>query len=162
MYRQLEPIGPELCSSVHYMHLYIVVNCETQNCQAVHVLMHLGEKGKTPARVEYWMAYPLMIDCPSCGKTYDYSNVEENFQQKELPAPSPEYLDRLAPPSIQNAFPALPRGFMRIRNFGFLASRRRAELLPLCLRLLQPSDQPAVSATSLTTLARWTALPADS
>ena len=45
----------------------------------------------------------------------------------------------------------LPRGFMRIRNFGFLANRRRAELLPLCLRLLQPSDQPAVCVASLTT-----------
>ena len=45
----------------------------------------------------------------------------------------------------------LPRGFVRIRNFGFLANRRRAELLPLCLRLLQPSDQPAVCAASLTT-----------
>src|SRR5712692_7892749 len=42
----------------------------------------------------------------------------------------------------------LPRGFMRIRNFGFLANRRRAELLPLCLRLLQPSGQPAADATS--------------
>ncbi|HTT21327.1 MAG TPA: transposase [Candidatus Sulfotelmatobacter sp.] len=31
----------------------------------------------------------------------------------------------------------LPRGFVRIRNFGFLANRRRAELLPLCFRLLQ-------------------------
>ncbi len=40
----------------------------------------------------------------------------------------------------------LPRGFMRIRNFGFLANRRRAELLPLCFRLLQRSDQPAVAA----------------
>jgi hypothetical protein len=30
----------------------------------------------------------------------------------------------------------LPRGFMRIRNFGFLANRRRAELLPLCSLLL--------------------------
>src|ERR1019366_4206487 len=46
----------------------------------------------------------------------------------------------------------LPRGFVRIRNFGFLANRRRAELLPLCLRLLQPSDQPTVCAASLTTL----------
>jgi hypothetical protein len=46
----------------------------------------------------------------------------------------------------------LPRGFMRIRNFGFLANRRRAELLPLCLRLLQPSDQPTVCVASLTTL----------
>jgi hypothetical protein len=46
----------------------------------------------------------------------------------------------------------LPPGFVRIRNFGFLANRRRAELLPLCLRLLQPSGQPAVCADSLTTL----------
>jgi hypothetical protein len=42
----------------------------------------------------------------------------------------------------------LPRGFMRIRNFGFLANRRRAEFLPLCFRLLQPSDPPAAGAAS--------------
>jgi hypothetical protein len=30
----------------------------------------------------------------------------------------------------------LPRGFVRIRNFGFLANRRRSALLPLCARLL--------------------------
>ena len=30
----------------------------------------------------------------------------------------------------------LPRGFVRIRNFGFLANRRRATLLPLCFQLL--------------------------
>src|SRR5260370_34287561 len=30
----------------------------------------------------------------------------------------------------------LPRGFVRIRNFGFLANRRRANLLPLCAQLL--------------------------
>jgi hypothetical protein len=33
----------------------------------------------------------------------------------------------------------LPRGFMRIRNFGFLANRRRASLLPLCFQLLADS-----------------------
>jgi Putative transposase/Transposase zinc-binding domain len=38
----------------------------------------------------------------------------------------------------------LPRGFVRIRNFGFLANRQRALLLPLCFRLLQgPQDIPA-------------------
>ncbi len=46
----------------------------------------------------------------------------------------------------------LPPGFMRIRNFGFLANRRRAEFLPLCFRLLQPSDPPAAGAASPTTL----------
>ena len=36
----------------------------------------------------------------------------------------------------------LPKGFVRIRNFGFLANRRRTTLLPLCFQLLgatQPS-----------------------
>jgi hypothetical protein len=33
----------------------------------------------------------------------------------------------------------LPRGFMRIRNFGFLANRQRALLLPLCFRALAGS-----------------------
>lgn len=38
----------------------------------------------------------------------------------------------------------LPRGFVRIRNFGFLANRQRTRLLPLCFTLLQsaPSYQP--------------------
>src|SRR5712692_7480136 len=38
----------------------------------------------------------------------------------------------------------LPKGFVRIRNFGFLANRRRATLLPLCFHLLgstQPTEQ---------------------
>jgi hypothetical protein len=34
----------------------------------------------------------------------------------------------------------LPRGFVRIRSFGFLATRSRARLLPLCRRLL--ADYP--------------------
>nr|WP_130423877.1 transposase [Edaphobacter modestus] len=33
----------------------------------------------------------------------------------------------------------LPRGFVRIRNFGFLANRQRATLLPLCFSLLGSS-----------------------
>src|SRR6202011_2760489 len=38
----------------------------------------------------------------------------------------------------------LPRGFVRIRNFGFLANRQRARLLPLCFNLLGSSpDLPA-------------------
>jgi Putative transposase len=57
----------------------------------------------------------------------------------------------LIPDSPQQEYPAfdeflrrfllhlLPRGFMRIRNFGFLANRRRASLLPLCFQLLAGS-----------------------
>jgi hypothetical protein len=53
----------------------------------------------------------------------------------------------------------LPRGFVRIRNFGFLANRRRAELLPLCFHLLQQPEQPptrAVSSAASSTPLLWT------
>ena len=36
----------------------------------------------------------------------------------------------------------LPKGFVRIRNFGFLANRRRATLLPLCFALLGAAQPP--------------------
>jgi len=36
----------------------------------------------------------------------------------------------------------LPKGFVRIRNFGFLANRRRSALLPLCFQLLSTTPQP--------------------
>jgi hypothetical protein len=42
----------------------------------------------------------------------------------------------------------LPRGFVRIRHFGFLAHRRRAKLLPLCFALLAATaPSPSVSGT---------------
>jgi hypothetical protein len=36
----------------------------------------------------------------------------------------------------------LPKGFVRIRNCGFLANRKRATLLPLCFHLLGSAPQP--------------------
>lgn len=79
--------------------LYIVVDCRTDGCAAVHVLTYLGEKGKIARSVEYWMSYPLMIDFPRCGETYDYSDSEERFRQKELPLALPSNcFNRLAHP----------------------------------------------------------------
>jgi Putative transposase/Transposase zinc-binding domain len=50
----------------------------------------------------------------------------------------------------------LPRGFVRIRFFGFLANRRRASLLPVCRRLLaaNPRSRPAASCTAKAPAAR--------
>jgi len=42
----------------------------------------------------------------------------------------------------------LPRGFVRIRNFGFLANRNRATLLPLCFQLLNGLARTTPSAAS--------------
>src|ERR1700687_6076136 len=61
--------------------------------------------------------------------------------------PSQEFLRRFL-------LHVLPRGFVRIRFFGFLANRRRAKLLPLCQRLLevracQSSPTPRAGETKL-------------
>jgi hypothetical protein len=49
----------------------------------------------------------------------------------------------------------LPRGFVRIRSFGFLANRCRATLLPRCQRLLLDNPRPpALSPVPYTPLHR--------
>jgi rubredoxin len=35
----------------------------------------------------------------------------------------------------------LPKGFVRIRNFGFLANRKRATTLPLCFQSLRTAPE---------------------
>jgi hypothetical protein len=52
----------------------------------------------------------------------------------------------------------LPHGFVRIRFFGFLANRSRANMLPLCRRLLEtsgPERIPAAPVTDPRPLAGW-------
>jgi hypothetical protein len=51
----------------------------------------------------------------------------------------------------------LPRGFVRIRFFGFLANRRRATLLPLCQQLLgqQAAQNRALAGRSVTPPTFW-------
>jgi hypothetical protein len=47
----------------------------------------------------------------------------------------------------------LPKAFVRIRHFGFLANRRRPTLLPLCrqaLAVVQPQTQPQASTVKET------------
>jgi len=39
----------------------------------------------------------------------------------------------------------LPKGFVRIRNFGFLANRRRSALLQICFHLLGSAPQPSTA-----------------
>ena len=39
----------------------------------------------------------------------------------------------------------LPRGFVRIRHFGFLANRKRAGLLALCFQCLGSPSEPAAA-----------------
>lgn len=45
----------------------------------------------------------------------------------------------------------LPPGFVRIRNFGFLANRNRASLLPLCFHFLNGSETISTALASSST-----------
>jgi hypothetical protein len=40
----------------------------------------------------------------------------------------------------------LPKGFVRIRHFGFLGTRKCAALLPLCFQLLGAAGQPLATS----------------
>jgi hypothetical protein len=75
--------------------------------------------------------------------TFRWRDSADNNEQKLMTLSLDEFLSRFL-------LHLLPKGFVRIRNFGFLANRRRSTLLPLCRQLLgvvpQPQIEPALSA----------------
>src|SRR3989475_5206887 len=66
--------------------------------------------------------------------TFRWRDSAHNNEQKLLTLSRDEFLRRFL-------LHVLPKGFMRIRNFEFLANRRRATLLPLCFQLLASAPQ---------------------
>ena len=66
----------------------------------------------------------------------DYAHANKN---RTMTLGSQEFLRRFL-------LHVLPRGFVRIRSFGFLANRRRVSLLPLCQRLLADYPTPHTPA----------------
>ena len=79
-----------------------------------------------------------------CFRWKDYAH---HGRQRTLTLASEEFLRRF----LQHV---LPRGFPRIRYFGFLANRRRARMLPLCRALLHqalPQETPFLEKPSLWT-----------
>jgi rubredoxin len=67
--------------------------------------------------------------------TFRWRDSAHHNEQKLLPLSLDEFLCRFL-------LHILPKGFVRIRNFGFLANRKRATLLPLCFQLLGSEQQP--------------------
>ena len=74
--------------------------------------------------------------------TFRWRDSAHNNEQKPLPLSIDEFLRRFL-------LHLLPEGFVRIRNFGFLANRKRATTLPLCFQLLgsAPQTEQEVSTT---------------
>jgi hypothetical protein len=67
--------------------------------------------------------------------TFRWRDSADNNAQKLLTLSLDEFLRRFL-------LHLLPKGFVRIRNFGFLANRKRATLLPLCFHLLGTVQEP--------------------
>jgi hypothetical protein len=84
--------------------------------------------------------------------TFRWRDSAHKNKQRLMTLPVEEFLRRFL-------LHLLPRGFVRIRHFGFLANRRRAALLPLCFGLLatatEPSAPPSTSPAAHA-LALWT------
>jgi hypothetical protein len=71
--------------------------------------------------------------------TFRWRDSAHNNKRRLLTLPVDEFLRRFL-------LHVLPRGFVRIRHFGFLAARRRSRLLSLCAQLLYAETPTAVRA----------------
>ena len=72
--------------------------------------------------------------------TFRWRDSAHKNKKRFLTLPVDEFLRRFL-------LHVLPRGFVRIRHFGFLASRRRGVLVPLCKHLL-PAGSPVTPPAS--------------
>ena len=75
--------------------------------------------------------------------TFRWKDYAHKSKQRLMTVTAEEFLRRFL-------LHTLPRGFVRIRFCGFLANRRRRELLPLCRRVLEtgPLTRPPTPTTS--------------
>jgi hypothetical protein len=92
------------------------------------------------------------------GKVYFYwKDYADGNQQKTMALDGVEFIRRFL-------LHVVPSGFMRIRHFGFLAHRHRAEKLELCRRLLnveQASDKQAGAPPAMNPGTTQAAVPPD-
>ena len=90
----------------------------------MHVLRYLGRYTHRVA-----ISNHRLVSFAGGTVTFRWRDSAHNNEQKLLPLSVDEFLRRFL-------LHLLPQGFVRIRNFGFLANRRRATTLPLCFPLL--------------------------
>lgn len=67
--------------------------------------------------------------------TFSWKDYTRGNQQRAMTLPTGEFIRRFL-------LHVLPRGFQRLRQFGFLANRRRREKLALCRQLLGSAAEP--------------------
>ena len=93
-----------------------------------HVLRYLGRYTHRVA-----ISNHRLVSFADGTVTFRWRDSAHHNEQKLLPLSVDEFLRRFL-------LHLLPKGFVRIRNFGFLANRRRAATLPLCFQLLSSAQ----------------------
>jgi hypothetical protein len=73
--------------------------------------------------------------------TFQWKDYAHGNKKRKMTLSAEEFLRRFL-------LHVLPRGFVRIRSFGFMANRSRATLLPHCQRLLLDNPRPHTPAVS--------------
>jgi hypothetical protein len=83
-----------------------------------------------------------IVDVTDTQVTFRWKDYAHHNQQRTMTLAHEEFLRRF----LEHV---LPKGFPRIRYFGFLANRRRGKLLPLCRTLLAaPLPAPTTELTT--------------
>ena len=100
-----------------------------------HALRYLGAYTHRVAISNY-----RLVALEDGNVTFRWRDSAHGNRKRLMTLPADEFLRRFL-------LHLLPRGFVRIRNFGFLANRRRATLLPLCRQLLHVSAEDTSTAT---------------
>ena len=90
-----------------------------------------------------------LVSCVDGQVTFRWRDSAHHNEQKLMTLSLDEFLRRFL-------LHLLPKGFVRIRHFGFFAHRRRPTTLPLCFQLLGSASQPqATQETAAATSDLW-------
>ncbi len=108
-----------------------------------HVLHYLGRYTHRVA-----ISNHRLVSLANQKVTFRWRDSAHNNEQKLTTLSLDEFLRRFL-------LHVLPKGFVRIRHFGFLAHRRRATTLPLCFQLLGSAPQATQEAFTASARDLW-------
>ena len=122
-----------------------VVYCKPPFGGPEYVLQYLGRYTHRVA-----ISNHRLISLTDGQVTFRWRDSAHRNEQKMMTLSLDEFLRRFL-------LHLLPKGFVRIRHFGFLANRRRATLLPLCRRALAvvPPQTQTEASTAMETRPLW-------
>ncbi len=110
-----------------------------------HVLRYLGRYTHRVA-----ISNHRLVSFENGEVTFRWRDRAHGGVERMMPLPAEKFLRRFL-------FHVLPKGFVRIRSFGYLANRHRGTLLPICFRCLQSvPGTPTTEAEPQDTTSLWT------